>query len=116
MKILYLVILINICLCIDHYTSASEALKNYPKQTKKGGKVPKFIYFKMRPESCRNMDYYSRIFYNYLNTVGVRPYFSKIENNLLLGMVPVDAEIDLDALKDNFSDLVEDIYIKYRLE
>ncbi len=116
MKLLYLVILINICLCLESFANPRDALANYPKQNKKSGKEPKFLYIRMKPESCRQMDYYSRIFYNYLNTVGVRPYFTKVQNNLLLGMVPIDAEIDVPALKDNFEDLVEDIYIKYKLD
>jgi hypothetical protein len=116
LKILYLVILINIYLSLENYSTASEALRNYPKQTKKGGKEPKFLYFKMKPESCRNIEYYSRIFYNYLNTVGVRPYFSKIDTNLLLGMIPKDSEVDTQELKSHFSELVDDVYIKFKLD
>jgi hypothetical protein len=110
-----LVVLVYIS-SVNHAEDTMEALKNYPNQVKSGGKAPKFLYFKMKDNLSYSIDYYSKIFYAYLNTMGVRAYFVNLKDKRLLALVPVDAEVDLPALKDNFSDLVDDIYLKLKME
>jgi hypothetical protein len=99
---------------IERYQDTMEALKNYPKQVKKGGKNPKFLYFFMKQNLKYNVDSYSKLFYTYLNTTGVRAYFVNIKDSILLGLIPEDAEIDVEELKENFSDLVEDVKLSLK--
>jgi hypothetical protein len=104
---------------IDYYTDTLEALKNYPNQVKKGGKNPKYLYFKMKKNLPRGIDYYTKILYSVLNTAGIRPYFVNLKDEILLGLIPEDANINEEMileLKDRFKEVVEDIILKLKLE
>lgn len=115
MKFFSILILIEclfiLVLCIHKYHNIKDALKDYPIQDKRNGKQPKFVYFKMNPKA-KDLDYFSKILYQFFYTIGVRPYFVNIKDNELLGIVPKDAEIDLDAVLDRFRGIIDSISIK----
>jgi hypothetical protein len=98
--------------CLEKYDSVQNALKNYPQQDKKYGKKPKFVYFTMKKTNTQDLDYFSKMLYRFMQTMGVRPYFVNLNDNQLLGIVPKDAEIDTNAILSTFSDAVESIEIK----
>lgn len=102
--------------CIQKYENAENALKDYPTQDKKHGKKPKYVYFQMKPNHAQNLDYFSKILYKFMLTMGVRPYFVNLKDSVLLGIVPIDAEIDTEAILSTFSDSIDSVEIKNAMD
>src|SRR5690349_15651740 len=98
---------------IQKYENIKDVMKDYPQKAKKG-KPPKFLYFKM--SQGKDLDYFSKILYKFMSTMGVRPYFVNLNDNQLLGIVPRDAEINTEAILDTFKGVVENIEIKYEMK
>lgn len=107
---------INFCTCIEKYSNIQDALKNYPNQDKKHGKQPKFVYFHMNKNKAKDIDYFSKILYQFMNTMGVRPYFVNLQDSQLLGIVPKEANIDVESLMENFGDVINKIEIKDEMD
>jgi hypothetical protein len=102
--------------CIEKYDNVNQALKNYPLQDNKNGKPPKFVYFKIKKSHAHNMDYFSKILYQFLNTMGVKPYFVNLKDDQLLGIVSKEAEINKEAILSTFSDVIEKIEVKDKMD
>jgi hypothetical protein len=103
--------LFNESISLEKYDNLKDALNNYPRVDKRAGKEPKFVYFTMKPH-VKDLDYYSKLLYQFMFTMGVRPHFVTLQNNELLGIVPRDSEIDVDAIMDTFGDVLKSIDIK----
>jgi hypothetical protein len=110
-KFLLIFIVVSEVVSIQKYENIKDALKEYPQQDKKNGKPPKYIYFKLFKEREKEMDYFSRILYQFMSTMGVRPYFVNLKDSILLGIVPLQAEIDTQTILDTFKEVVESIEI-----
>jgi hypothetical protein len=109
-------ILVSGILSIQKYENVQDALKEYPQQDKRNGKAPKYIYFKLFKEREKEMDYFSRILYQFMSTMGVRPYFVNLKDTILLGIVPIQAEIDTQVILDTFKEVVESIEITTKMK
>jgi hypothetical protein len=109
-------ILVSGILSIQKYENVQDALKEYPQQDKRNGKPPKYIYFKLFKEREKEMDYFSRILYQFMSTMGVRPYFVNLKDSILLGIVPIQAEIDTQVILDTFKEVVESIEITTKMK
>jgi hypothetical protein len=114
--IFVLIAFISMIQCIEKVTNAKDALKSYPSQDKRHGMRPKYIYITMKKNLSKDLDYYSKIFYMFLSTVGVRPYFVNLNDSQLLGIVPHHVEVNLEAVKENFEDLIQKIEVKDKLD
>jgi hypothetical protein len=119
LKLLTFILIILSVITLEYYEDTIEALKSYPNQVKKGGKNPKYLYFKMKKNLPRGIDYYTKIFYAFLNTAGMRPYFVNLKDETLLGLIPEDANIDqsgIEEIKQRFEDIVDDVFLKFSLK
>ena len=115
-KIISLICLICNVFCIQKYDNIQEALKDYPQQDRKIGRVPKYLYFKLFKERAKEMDYFSRILYQFMSTMGVRPYFVNLKDSILLGIIPLDLEIDTNVILETFKDVIESIEITTQMK
>ncbi len=106
----------HLILCIEKVSNIKDALKSYPQQDKKHGKRPKYIYITMHKNLQNDLDYYSKIFYKFMSTVGLRPYFVNLNDSQLLGIVSYDADVDVEAIQENFEDLIQKIQVKDKLD
>ncbi len=101
---------------IQKYDNVNDALKDYPQQDKKNGKVPKYLYIKLFKEKEKEIDYFSRILYQFMSTTGVRPYFVNLKDNILLGIVPIHLEVDTQVILDTFQDVIQSIEVTTQLK
>jgi len=115
MKLVYLffVFIFIICVeCVPKYNNLNDALKDYPSQDKRNGKPPKFVYMKFYKSKVDKIDYFSKILYQFMSTMGVRPYFVNMNDDTLLGIVSKESVIDKEVILSQFSDVIESIEIK----
>jgi hypothetical protein len=109
MKLAYLffVFIFVFCVkCVPKYDNLKDAVKDYPLQDKRNGKQPKFVYMKFYKSKVDKIDYISKILYQFMSTMGVRPYLVNMNDDTLLGIVAKDTVIDKEIILSQFSDVI----------
>ena len=117
-KLLFVVFVIAFCdyvSSIEKVSNVRDALKSYPSQDTETGGRPKFIYIKMRKNLPRSIEYYSDLFFKFLSTMGVRPYFVNLNDSHLLGIFRFESIIDVEVFKETFEDLISDAEVTEKL-
>lgn len=116
LKIISVLCLLRSVLSIQKYDNIKEALKDYPQQDRKSGRTPKYLYFKLFKDRAREMDYFSRILYQFMSTMGVRPYFVNLKDSILLGVIPIDLQINTKVILETFKDVIESIEVTTKMK
>ena len=115
--ILIVIAFLNILsvMSINKYDNVEDALKDYPSQGKHGKKA-KFMTIKIAKEKWREIDYFSRILYQFFLSVGAKVHLVNMNDKELLGIYPADANIDKETVLDTFQGVIEDITFRDQME
>jgi len=101
---------ILIVFSLNKFDNIEDALKDYPSQVKRGKKA-KYMKLKITKDKWKQIDYFSRILYQFFLSGGAKVHFVNMEDKELLGIYPEDAQIDREAVLDHFQGVVEDILL-----
>ena len=117
---LFIFVILAILFCenvssIEKFSNIRDAVNSYPSQDRQIGGRPKFIYIKMRENLPRSIEYYSNLFFKFLSTVGVRPYFVNMNDSHLVGIFRYESVVDVEVFKETFEDFIVDAEIKEKL-
>lgn len=96
--------------CLNKYNNVKEALEDYPLNSK-GGKKPKYLILKIQKEKWGNIDYLSRIIYQFFLSGGAKVHLVNMGDRKLLGICAEDAPIDKEVTLQTFSDVISEMNI-----
>lgn len=73
----------------------------------------KYIYFIVNRKKVHNVRYFSGMLEEFLLTLNIRGTVYNLEDNLLIAIVNMDAEVNVEFLKSHFGKSFKDVFVRY---